>query len=161
MRALHLAVVPLLLAAPTAQAKDLRKRVAVGVETSGGAIPLLSVRAGLPMPSSAVNVLVEGLGGFSTGGGSIPDGWTAGARLLYGIVAEDNLNLYGAAGLGWTSSGDEAALWVQPSLSVEFFPFGLENLGLSVAWGIQVDLGSPTGIATWGGGPGLGVRYWF
>jgi hypothetical protein len=160
MRALPIAAVAILLITPTAQAKDLRKRVAVGVETSSPA-PLLSVRAGLPMPSPVVNVLVEGLGGFVTGTDAAPGGWTIGARALYGIVAEDNMNFYGAAGMGWTTSGEASALWIQPSLAVEFFPFGLENLGLSVAWGIQVDLGSPSGVATWGGGPGLAARYWF
>ncbi len=160
MRTVPLVTLVLLLVAPAAHAKDLRKRVGVGIETSAAA-PLLSVRAGLPMPSPVVNVLVEGLAGFRTGADAAPGAWTAGARALYGIVAEDNLNLYGAAGVGWTTAGDTGALWVQPSLAVEFFPFGLENLGLSVAWGVQVDLGSPSGVATWGPGAGLGARYWF
>ncbi|MBN1336779.1 MAG: hypothetical protein JXB39_12550 [Deltaproteobacteria bacterium] len=160
MRVLPLAVSVLLLVSPAARAKDLRKRVAVGVESSVGA-PLLSVRAGLPMPSPVVNVLVEGLAGFSTGTDAVPSGGTVGVRLLYGIVAEDNMNLYGSAGMGWTSRTEGGALWIQPALSVECFPFGLENLGLSIAWGVQVDLGSPSGVATWGAGPGLGARYWF
>ena len=161
MRALPVATLALLLASPAAQAKDLRRRVAVGVESATGAAPLLSVRAGLPMPGPAVNVIVEGLGGFATGTGQADGGWTAGARALYGIVAEDNLNFYGGAGLGWSQVGGSGALWVQPSLSVEFFPFGLENLGFSAAWGVQVDLGSSSGVSTWGAGPGLGVHYWF
>jgi hypothetical protein len=71
------------------------------------------------------------------------------------------MNLYAEAGLGWNSVESDNALRVQPGLGVQFFLFGLENLGISADWGICIDLGKPTGIATWSSAPGLGLHYYF
>ena len=91
----------LLLALP-ARAKDLRNRVGVGFNQQVGASPAggvssLSVRYGLPTGQPVLNVQVEGELGFSGGSGGSGDLYTGG-RLLWGVVAEDNLNLYVAAG---------------------------------------------------------------
>jgi hypothetical protein len=118
------------------------------------------------MPDQVINTQVELLFGFDIDGDdTTQDAISAGARLLYGLVAEDNMNLYAAAGLGWVSytdaSGSTSALRVQPGLSAEFFFFGLENLGFSADWGVAIDLGKPTGVASYASVPGMGVHYYF
>lgn len=165
MRPTPLAVLllsPLLFAAPAAQAKDLRKRFGVGFTEQVGGFPSIAVRYGLPMPNEVMNLQVElAAGFFADGDDTTTDGVSAGGRLLYALVAEDNMNLYAEAGLGWNSVAGDNALRVQPGLGVQFFFFGLENLGFSADWGICIDLGKPTGVATWSSAPGLGLHYYF
>ena len=85
-----------------------------------------------------------------------------GARGLYGVVAEDNLSLLVGAGLGYARSGGSAAFRVEPLMSAEFFLFGLENLGLTLQWGLQLDLGgSGTAFRSIGSGAAIGAHYWF
>ncbi|MFH1464566.1 MAG: hypothetical protein ABIO70_09270 [Pseudomonadota bacterium] len=152
----------LLLAAPAAQAKDLRNRFGVGFTEQIGGFPSIALRYGLPMPNEVMNLQVELAAGFlADGDATTTDGVSGGARLLYALVAEDNMNLYAEAGLGWNSIEGANALRIQPGLGVQFFFFGLENLGISADWGICIDLGKPTGIATWSSAPGLGLHYYF
>jgi hypothetical protein len=152
----------LLLAAPAAHAKDLRNRFGVGFVDQIGGYPSIAVRYGLPMPYEVVNLQVEVAAGFTADADEEnPDGVSAGARLLYALVGEDNMNLYALAGLGWNKVGEHSALRLQPGLGVQFFLFGLENLGFSADWGVCVDLGEPTGAATWSSAPGLGLHYYF
>ncbi len=163
-----LALSTALLAPGSVQAKDLRNRVGVGFNNQFGGVPSLSARYGLPMPDQVINTQVELLFGMDLDGDdSTTDSISAGARLLYGLVAEDNMNLFAAAGLGWvsysnpSSSSSVSALRVQPGLSAEFFFFGLENLGFSADWGLNIDLGSPTGMASFTSVPGMGLHYYF
>ena len=158
----------LLLLAPlampgVAQAKDLRNRVAVGANAHLGSIPALSVRYGLPTPDPAINVQLEVSAGFSAYG-DLGSQAVAGGRLLYGVVAEDNMNLFLGAGAGvlsQTASGaTDTAVRVQPVMGADFFLFGLENLGFTAEWGLNIDLGSSSGAAT-SAALGGGVHYWF
>ena len=158
----------LLLSAPLlprpAAARALHDRVGLGFD-AGGAFPALSARYGLPMPSDVMNLLVELDAGFATGTEQYLEtttgGFSVGGRLLYGLVAEDNLHLYGSAGAWLVSLGGDARLRLQPAIETEFFLFGLENLGFAASFGIAVDLGTPSGVATFGTAPGLGLHYYF
>ncbi len=157
------------LAAPAAHAKDLRNRFGVGFTNQLGTIPTLSARYGLPMPDQVINLQLEVMAGFALTGddsstASVDEtgqSITAGARLLYGLVAEDNMNMYAAAGVGWVSSGSDMGLLVQPGFSVQFFLFGLENLGFSADFGVSIDLGTTSGMTTFAAAPGLGLHYFF
>jgi hypothetical protein len=151
-----------LLAAPAVQAKDLRNRVGVGFNNQFGQAASLSARYGLPMPDQVINLQLEVLAGVDIASGSdTTDAVSAGARLLYGLVAEDNMNLYAAAGLGWVSYGETSAVRVQPGLSAQFFLFGLENLGFSADWGLSIDLGNPVALSSFTSAPGMGLHYYF
>ena len=149
----------LLLAPGTADAKDLRSRLAIGANAHLGSVPALSVRYGLPTGNPAVNVQLEALAGFWTVTDS-PANATAGGRLLYGVVAEDNMNLFLGAGAGVNVVAGDAAFRLQPVMGADFFLFGLENLGFTAEWGINVDLGSSTAAGT-SASLGGGVHYWF
>ena len=90
--------------------------------------------------------------------------------MLFAFLAEDNLNLYAGVGAGYAGFDDGSrAVRAQPALGVEFFLFGLENLGLSAEFGVNVDVGiSSSGIdVTTGAGPdassfaAIGVHYYF
>lgn len=143
---------------PSADAKDLNGRLGVGFHQQFGDTSSLSVRYGLPTGSPTVNLHVEadvGLALDPVAG----NGYFAGGRLLYGVVAEDNMNLYLAAGAGWVGGPD--VLRVQPALAAEFFLFGLENLGFSAEWGVNVDLGADSKVTTVGAGPAAAVHYYF
>ncbi len=151
-----------LLLAPSAHAKDLRNRAGLGFNNQLGTYPALSFRYGLPMPDPVINAQVELLAGFNTDGDDLTvDGACAGARLLYGIVAEDNMNAYAAAGVGWVSANDTGNLRLQPGLGVQFFLFGLENLGFSAEWGLSFDLGTDARAASFTSAPGAGLHYYF
>lgn len=147
------------LAPGAALAKDLSGRFGVGFQHGFGEQSALSVKYTLPLGDPAVIVQLEAFGGFATNTDS--SGWLlAGGRGLYAFVVEDNMNLYAAAGAGLLSNQAERqqALRLQPAMGAEFFLFGLENLGLSAEWGLNVDLGDATGLATCAG---VGVHYWF
>jgi hypothetical protein len=47
---------------------------------------------------------------------------------------------------------------LQPAFGVDAFPFGLENLGLTVECGMNLDVGDAPGAATM---VGFGAHYWF
>ncbi len=157
-----LAVTTALAFAPAAMAKDLRNRVGVGFNNQFGHASSISARYGLPWNDDAINLQIELLAGVDIDGdAATTDAVSAGGRLLYALVAEDNMNLYAAAGLGWVSYDGVSAVRLQPGLSAQFFLFGLENLGFSADWGISIDLGKPTGIASFTSAPGMGLHYYF
>ncbi len=152
----------LLLATAPALGKDLQGRLGVGFQAGLDDASTLTVRFGLPVGEKPINILVEAQAGMDLRG-SVDDNWTVGLRALYAVVVEDNLNLYGAVGVAWVSRQDSGVLRLQPALSAEWFGLGLENLGLSAQWGLSLDIGSGSGIdlRTFGGGPGLGLNYYF
>lgn len=171
-------LLPLILLAPllapgVAQAKDLRQRVAVGANAHLGSVPALSVRYGLPTPDPAINVQLEATAGFWAYGDQGTKA-VGGGRVLYGMVAEDNMNLFLGVGAGAVTetsaatvdeNGDSVqtsstAARIQPVMGADFFLFGLENLGFTAEWGVNIDLGSSAGVAT-SAALGGGVHYWF
>lgn len=149
----------LLLAPHTASAKDLRGRAALGANMQLGSTPALSLRYGLPTGNPAINIQVEALAGFWKTANTAASA-TLGGRLLYGVVAEDNMNLFVGAGAGINSVGGLTAVRVQPVMGADFFFFGLENLGFTTEWGLNIDLGSSSAIGT-SASIGAGVHYWF
>ena len=157
MRRAVLTCLILLASARPAAAKDLGNRIGVGFQSQLGAVPALSARYGLPTANPAVNIQVEADFGFATG--DVAQLY-AGGRGLYGLVVEDNMNLYGYVGAGWNDSGAGGAFRLQPGLEVQAFPFGLENLGLTGSFGLNVDLGGQTSISTTGA-VAAGLHYWF
>ncbi len=150
----------LLLMTPAVEAKDLQGRVGVGFAAALDDQAALTVRYGLPVGEPPTNMLVEVQAGVDLQG-AVDDSWLVGARVLYAVVAEDNLNLYAAVGGAWVSTGGAGRFRLQPALSAEWFAFGLENLGLSAQWGLAVDFGGGVDVRTFGGGPGLGLHYYF
>lgn len=142
-----------------ATAKDLRGRLGVGFNNQFGQLSALSVRYGLPMPDPVINVQVEGAFGFAQVDGQ--DGsYFGGGRLLYGVVAEDNMNVYLGGGAGMLTDGSYQALRMQATMGAQFFLFGLENLGFLTEWGVDVDVGDVSGAATTAS-MGVGAHYWF
>ncbi len=150
----------LLLSSGSAWGKDLQGRLGVGFQAGLDDSAALTVRYGLPVGAPPTNVLIEAQAGVALRG-TIDDSWTVGARLLYAVVAEDNLNLYAAVGGSWVSTGGTGRFRLQPALAAEWFGFGLENLGLSAQWGLALDFGDGVDVRTFGGGPGLGLHYYF
>ena len=148
------------LLASDADAKDLRKRIGVGLDNQFGHVSSVSVKAGVPTPDPAINVQVQGTMGFAVLDGAADD-WWVGGRVLYGVVAEDNMNLYAAAGAGWRVAGQDKSLRLYPAVGSEFFLFGLENLGLSAEIGVGIDLGTGSDIYSVGSAAGMGVHYYF
>ena len=148
------------LASAPAHAKDLRDRVGVGFNSwaGGGSLTNLSVRWGLPTTDPVRNVQFEGNLGLNTSLGG--DLVYAGGRLLYGVVAEDNMNLYVSGGAGTLFQGGDLLVRVQPGLTADFFLFGLENLGFTGGFGANLDLGKGGGVTTSGAAMG-GFHYWF
>ncbi len=149
----------LLLLCTPAQAKDLGNRLAIGANAHLGSVPALSVRYGLPTGKPALNIQVEALAGVRATGGTPADA-LAGGRVLYGVVAEDNMNLFLGAGAGLNVAAGEPAFRVQPVMGADFFMFGLENLGFTAEWGLNLDLGTPSTFAT-SASIGGGAHYWF
>lgn len=157
MRPLLLAA--LLLLPDLALAKDLRQRVGVGMSRGLSPVGALSVRYGLPAKEPAVNFQAELVAGASVLAGSA-DTIFVGARGLYGVVAEDNMNLYLGVGAGYLQEGDRTGLRVQPAASMQFFPFGLENLGISAEMGLNFDYVGGLDIVT-SAVPAACVHYYF
>ena len=133
----------LLLSLPTAEAKDLRSKIGLGFHQELGSMSALSVRYGFPAAKPITNIQLEADVGLALAADS-PTELYAGGRLLYTVVAEDNMNFYLGAGAGYaTVAGSDADgdptstgfVRIQPALGAEFFLFGLENLGFSVEWG--------------------------
>lgn len=150
-------ILALALLVDPAAAKDLRSRVGVGFHQGFGDTSALSFRVGIPAASPTMNLQIEADVGLDIT--STTPGFFAGGRALWGLVAEDNLNLYFGAGAGYL--GASKAVRVQPVLAAQFFFFGLENLGFSAEWGVNVDIGAETHILTVGGGPAAAVHYYF
>lgn len=152
-----LACLLLLIAAP-ASAKDLNGRLGVGAsaQLTGGSA--LSVRYGLPLGNPLVNLMVEADVGVDAG--PTATALAAGGRVLYGVVAEDNMNLLVGAGAAYVTDGLDGHVRVQPSLGAEFFLFGLENLGFDAEIGLDVDVGASSRV-TVRGAPGVGFHYYF
>ena len=149
----------LFFAAP-AHAKDLRGRTGVGFNQQFGHVSALSARYGLPTSSPVVNVHLEGNFGLETGtkqqGGSV----FYGARVLYGVLAEDNMNLFVAGGVGGLTTGDANTVRMQPAMGADFFLFGLDNLGFTIEWGLNLDVGQNSAVATTAA-MAAGAHYWF
>ena len=168
----RLAILMSLLLVPSmASAKDLRKRVGVGYQNQLSEIPSISVKVGLPAESEAVNIQLGVSAGASILDGA-EDRLFVGGRVLYGFVAEDNMNLYASVGAGFLQVSDLSGVRLQPAMGAEFFFFGLENLGVSAEWGVNLDYLSGTDpdgasrdgaldIYTVSGAPTLGLHYYF
>lgn len=146
----------LLLVAP-AHAKDLNGRLGVGASQQLGDVSAFSVRYGLPLGKPTINVLMEA--DLGVGAGATPTVFVGG-RLLFGVVAEDNMNLNLAAGAAYAIAGGDRFVRVQPALGAEFFFFGLENLGFDAEIGVNVDAGDSTGVSV-DGAPMVGFHYYF
>ena len=147
----------------TAEAKDLRGKVGIGFNNNFSPFTSVSLKVGLPADKETVNVQIQALVGFSIAA-TQDNQFFAGGRLLLPILAEDNLNLYGSIGGGYVRFHDQAqAFRGQAALGVEFFFFGLERLGLSAEFGVNVDVGP--GIVdvgtTSGTAASVGVHYYF
>lgn len=142
-----------------AHAKDLRQRVGVGMSRGFSPVGAVSVRYGLPAKEPAVNVQAELVAGASVLSGAA-DTVFVGARGLYGVVAEDNMNLYLGLGAGYLQEGDRTGVRVQPAASMQFFPFGAENLGISAEVGINFDYVGGLDIVT-SAVPAACVHYYF
>jgi len=145
-----------------ADAKDLRSRFGIGFNTFFDGSSNLAARYVVPSGSPAVNIVIEGNFGFSTTQTlQVEEGISAGGRLLYSVVAEDNMNFYVGGGAGYTNRGAVETVRLQPTVAMDFFFFGLENLGFTAAYGLNVDVGgTSTGVSTHSA-PSAGLTYWF
>ena len=146
----------LLLVANTALARDLGNRLGVGFRAGTGAPPVLSVRYGLPTGNPAINVQLEAMGGLDLGD-LATDNVLVGGRLLYAVVVEDNMNLYAIGGGSLLSQDGSNGLRLEPALGAEYFPFGVENLGVNGEVGLRMDLGDALGVGTTAA---FGLTYW-
>ena len=159
-----------------AQARDLRGRFALGFNNNFSSFSSLSVKIGMPTPRPTLNIQAQALVGFSISavageevdsGSDDVDQFFAGGRLLLPILAEDNLNLYGGIGAGYVrqknAEGPLHRLRAQAVVGVEFFFFGLENLGFSAEFGLKLDL-SPGQVdveTSSGSAASVGIHYYF
>ncbi|MCB9758649.1 MAG: hypothetical protein H6739_02315 [Alphaproteobacteria bacterium] len=150
----------LLLIPLSADAKDLRNRLGVGFQNQFSQMSSISVKYGLPAREPAINIQAELNAGFSVLNGTA-DAFFLGARLNYALVAEDNMNLYVAAGGGFLQQGELSGVRVQPAAGTEFFLFGLENLGFTAEIGVNLDYLDGFNVGTVSGGPAIGVHYYF
>ena len=173
-----LALVSVLLGATCgeAQARDLRGRFAVGFNHNFSSFSSRSVKIGMPTPKPTLNIQAQALVGFSIAavagedlepGSDDVDQFFAGGRMLLPILAEDNLNVYGGIGAGYARQKDAEGplhrLRVQAVVGVEFFFFGLENLGFSAEFGLKLDL-SPGQVdveTSSGSAASVGIHYYF
>jgi len=158
-RLLILLFAALTLASPV-QAKDLRGRTGVGFNQQFGHVSALSARYGLPTSSPVVNVHLEGNFGLDTGAQKEGGNVFYGARVLYGVLAEDNMNLFVAGGVGGLTTGDANTVRMQPGMGADFFLFGLDNLGFTLEWGLNLDVGQQSAVATTAA-MAAGAHYWF
>jgi len=144
-----------------ADAKDLSGHLGIGFNNQLGGGPALSVRYGIPTgDDTPINLIIEGHTGFSSYDGTA-GAFAAGGRFLFSTVLEDNLNFYVGAGAGYVMVDGVEVVRLQPLASIDVFLFGLDNLGLTTAFGFDVDVGGDTtGIATTTAAL-AGVTYWF
>lgn len=170
-----LLLLPLLVS--PASAKDLNGKLGVGFSQQfggDGTFSSLSLRYGLPTGKPTTNLAVELDVGVDVDAGATD--LFGGGRFLWGVVAEDNMNLYLGAGAGYlqrnvlavaddglsTEPSPYDVVRVQPSLGAEFFLFGLENLGFTAEFGVNLDIGEGgTRVTTVGGAPAVGMHYYF
>lgn len=173
---IHSLTLGLVLAATSggeADAKDLRSRISLGVEvpmgirgTYAAQPPALSFKYSLPAAQKSINMQLQVYAGFSRGyATALPDlessvmAVNGGARYLFTFVAEDNCNVFAGlgAGVSYQTQGSSTALdpYAQPIAGIEFFPFGLENLGLTAAFMAQA------GLQFQGTGALMGAHYYF
>jgi hypothetical protein len=143
-----------------AHAKDLRSRFGLGFNEQFGSVTALSARVGLPTDKPTQNVQIEADVGVDLGE-TIDPKFFAGGRLLFGVVAEDNMNVYLGAGAGYAVDGPSGVVRIQPSAGAQFFLFGLENLGFSTELGVNIDLGAAWSVKTVGASPSVAVHYYF
>ncbi len=148
----------LLLLSSIGNAKDLRNRLGVGFQRPLGDMPSLSIRYGLPTTNPAINIQTEVDLGVTSD--ETTTDIFGGGRVLYAVVVEDNMNLYAAGGVGVLSSNGAATVRLQPALEAQVFPFGLENLGVTLGWGLSLDMGDAPGVSTVGSVL-AGAHYWF
>ncbi|MEE2828272.1 MAG: hypothetical protein VX498_03710 [Myxococcota bacterium] len=161
---------PLLLSPAEASAKDLRKKLGVGFNNNFSSLTSISVKFGLPTAKETLNIQIQALGGFGLAPAETVRVFVGG-RVLLPVVAEDNLNVYMAAGGGYLGldtdpslSEPTGAFRGQAVMGVEFFPFGLDNLGFSAEVGLNIDVGAQ-GLLSFGTTSGtaasVGVHYYF
>ncbi len=165
-------ILAMLLVVSPAWAKDLRERVGAGIESqmslrvAGEPSPAnLSVKYTLPAADKTINIQLElllGLGVVENDEASV----TGGARFLYTVVAEDNCNVFLGVGAAYLRGADLPSTFgyvrLQPLAGVEFFFYGLENLGFTTSVGLNVDMGDPLAVSLTGAGFGaLGIHYYF
>jgi hypothetical protein len=149
-----------LLLSPVAEAKDLRGRTGIGFNQQFGHVSALSVRYGLPTPSPVMNIQLEGMFGLDTAATDDGGNVVYGARVLYGFLAEDNMNLFAGGGVGGVNTAAENTVRLQPTMGTDFFLFGLENLGFTIEWGLNLDIGPTSGVSTTAAAA-AGAHYWF
>ncbi len=147
----------------SAHARDLRGRLGIGFNNNFSSMTAISVKYGIPTNKETVNLQVQAMVGFAFLKDQ-DDRFFAGGRVLIPILAEDNLNLYAGVGGGYVRfHDDKAAARIGAVVGVEFFLFGLENLGLSAEFGLNLDLGNQVlDVQTTGGtAAAVGVHYYF
>ncbi len=150
----------LLTMSTSAFAKDLGGRFGVGFNSSLGQGSALSARYAVPTGDSPVNVVIEGIGGFTSIDGASTE-ITAGGRLLVSTVVEDNMNLYVGGGAGYVFGPEGETVRLQPLAAIDFFFFGLDNLGFTTAFGLNIDVGGDYGGVGTTSTAQAGVTYWF
>jgi hypothetical protein len=148
------------LAAPHAAfAKDLNGRWGFGFTDVANAPTALTARFVLP-GQSVSNIVLETRAGLSSDGDdSTLDTSLFGVAGLYGFVIEDHLNVYAGAAVDWVTEGGDGFLRISPGLSFEYFPFGVEFLGLTAGFGLAIDTGGSERVETFGN-PAIGVTYY-
>ncbi len=162
-------LIPLaLLSVGTADAKDLRGRLAFGFNNQLSPVTSASIKFTLPAKQATVNIQLQAIAGLAIyNARNINDQFFAGFRMLFPIIAEDNLNVYVGGGGGYAGFQDASrAIRLQPVAGIEFFFFGLENVGFSTEFGVNVDIGlSPTvavDVSTSAGSfAAVGIHYYF
>jgi hypothetical protein len=176
-----LCLLALALTAGSASAKDLVERLSIGYNYQLG-VNLLSDRLdGAFLSNQSLSakywftnrIGAEALAGFTYAkeeddkgvGGSF------GAKFLYNVILEPNMNVYVGAGAGVLpvsikvddDTDNNVGFMAQGFGGVEFFLDGLPNLGFDVEVGLEyVDFDRFQEFGTYGGGFGLiGIRCYF
>ena len=143
----------------TASAKDLAGKAGLGFNNQF-AVGTSSLSARFVLPTSDLHLALEANVGASVLKGQ-DNAFFGGARVLYGVVREDNMIVHLGLGAGFWGEGYQNSLRLQPVMGAEFFLYGLENLGFLVEWGLTLDLGSENNIFTTSTAPSAGVHYYF
>ena len=144
----------------TAFAKDLDGRYAVGMNSWFGPTPSVSARYAVPMPKNVMETQIEINFGFATDPASASN-LNLGARGLYAIVVEDNMNLMIGGGAGFLMLNGTPALRLQPSMEIQYFLLGLDNLSFTTGAGINLDMGPGNNAVGVTGQVLGGFHYWF
>ena len=153
----------LMLLPSPAEARDLRGKLGIGFNNNFSSLTSISVKYGIPTNKETLNLQVQAIVGFAFLKDQ-DDRFFAGGRILVPILAEDNLNLYTAVGAGYVRFHDaKQGVRASAVVGVEFFLFGLENLGLSAEFGLNLDVGNQIlDVQTTGGtAAAVGVHYYF